>query len=398
MIEVQEALRIIEGERQEFGVETVPLQHALGRVLAEAWHTDRDLPPYDRVTMDGIAIQYEQFKTGQRSFQVEQISAAGMPQAKLNESTACIEVMTGGVCPEGADVIIRYEDVQIEQGVANVLIDEVKRHQNIHFKGQDRTKNSLVVPSGKKISPSEIAVGASIGKTFPLVYKMPKIAVISTGDELVEIEQIPQDHQIRRSNVYAIQAYLKEWGIESDGFHLLDNKDQLKLEIEDYLNQYDAIILSGGVSKGKYDFLPQIFKDLGVEKKFHGVKQRPGKPFWFGVRASCTVFALPGNPISSFLCMQKYFSHWLHTCIPGYLEDTLYAELSADVHFKPDLQYFLEVALQYDPLGKLIATPKKGNGSGDLANLVLTDAFIELPKGPVLYKKGSAYPLIKYRN
>ncbi|MEM8895218.1 MAG: molybdopterin-binding protein, partial [Bacteroidota bacterium] len=157
-------------------------------------------------------------------------------------------------------------------------------------------------------------------------------------------------------------------------------------------------VLSGGVSKGKFDFLPQALDEIGVKKHFHRISQRPGKPFWFGSFGDkATVFAFPGNPVSSFMCMQRYFKTWLNHSLQINTLQTPYAVLGDDVHFKPDLTYFLEVKLVFSPTGEILAMPVKGNGSGDLANLVDADAFIELPKGRNDYHKGEKYPILTYR-
>jgi len=222
--------------------------------------------------------------------------------------------------------------------------------------------------------------------------------VISTGDELVNITEQPAAHQIRRSNVYRLLTSLSAYNIQADSDHINDEPDEIRSKIAKYLETYDVIILSGGVSKGKFDYLPQILEELNVQKLFHKIKQRPGKPFWFGqFKKQCTIFALPGNPVSSFLCMQRYFSHWLEISQTGRPAAPAYALLDAAVHFKPDLTYFLEVKLSYNNQGQLLATPQKGNGSGDLANLADADGFIELPRGKNDFDKGEVHPVYFYR-
>jgi len=397
MISVSDALQIIENQANKLAVEHVSFMDALGRILMEEWTCDRDLPPYDRVMMDGIGIDYDSFLAGRRTFDIENVAAAGMPQKALKSPVNCLEVMTGSVLPLSVNTVVRYEDVTIEDGKTTIKIDTIKPFQNIHAKGKDIKKGQIVASPGKIISAAEIGLAASIGKTKIAVSEIPKVLIISTGDELVEVEDIPLDHQIRRSNVFAIQATLLEMGLKSDTAHLLDDREQIKEKLKSYLDSYDVIILSGGVSKGKFDFIPSVMEELGVQKCLHRVAQRPGKPFWFGVKDKCTIFALPGNPISSFVCIEKYFKYWYRKVSGLENHKSAYAILTEDVQFRPDLTYFLEVTLSFSEDGRVLATPQKGNGSGDLANLACIDGFLELPQGPIVYKAGEVFPLLNFR-
>lgn len=398
MITVEEAIAIIMDHTVDFGTEKVPLSNAINRVLKTDWFTDRDLPPYDRVTMDGIAIQFAHWENGQRAFTISGVAAAGMEPQTLSVANECLEVMTGAILPQACDTVIRYEDVNIVDGVATITAERLRFQQNIHFKGEDRLAGSKVVAQHTVLSSAEIGVGASIGMSEVKVARLPKVMVISTGDELVEIDEQPAAYQIRRSNVYRLMTSLKAYQIEADMDHLADDPVQIRAKLKSYLETYDVILLSGGVSKGKFDFLPSVLADLGVEKLFHKIKQRPGKPFWFGRFANkCTIFALPGNPISSFLCTERYFKSWLQQSLLGAQPSPTYAVLEKAVDFKPDLTYFLEVSLRYTKKGELMATPKRGNGSGDLANLVEADAFMELPRGQDHFAAGLAYPVYRYR-
>ncbi|MEO0777725.1 MAG: molybdopterin molybdotransferase MoeA [Bacteroidota bacterium] len=398
MIEVQEALDLVYQHRVDLGSERIPLSRALHRVLKEDWHSDRDLPPYNRVTMDGIAIAHAAWEGGQRRFPIVGVAAAGMSQRILEDPSTCLEAMTGAMLPRDSDTVIRYEDLHIEEGYATVQADWVNFRQNVHFQGMDRAAGSLIVKANTRISAAEIGVGASIGKHQVEVARLPRTIVISTGNELVEIDQSPLLHQIRRSNVYRLMTSLQAYQIQADMDHLQDEPEQIREKLRGYLDRYDVIILSGGVSKGKYDYLPRILAELQVEKLFHRIKQRPGKPFWFGrLGNSCTIFALPGNPVSSFLCMQRYFRPWLEWSQGGALSPVPSAVLQEEVYFKPDLTYFLEVSTSYDERGRILAQPQRGNGSGDLANLVDADAFIELPRGREVYAAGEVFPIYYYR-
>ncbi len=397
MITVQEATQIILSNTMPLKTQSIPLQDATGRILQENITTDRDLPPFDRVTMDGIAIDYASFQAGQRSFKIESVGAAGAAQTTLNDPKNCIEIMTGAMCPRQADTVIRYEDVEIENGIATIQIDTIRQQQNVHFQGSDRKKDTIVARSGARISPAEIGVAASVGKANLLVSTLPKIQIISTGDELIEVSETPLPHQIRTSNVYTIQAALKQWGIQADRLHLLDDKAQLRTKLTQSIRDYDVLILSGGVSKGKFDFIPEILDELGVKKHFHRIRQRPGKPFWFGRTAETFVFALPGNPVSSFMCLNRYFRIWLEASLAAAKVAKPRFALAAPVHFKPDLTYFVQVKLQYSSDGNVSAMPIEGNGSGDFANLVNADGFLELERGKDIYEAGEAYDFLAWR-
>jgi molybdopterin molybdotransferase len=399
MIEVSQATQIIAGHVRQFGVEEVELSASMNRILKEDWVLDRDLPPFNRVTMDRIAIRYEAFAKGLRSFPIEGTAAAGTPEMTLQNPEGCLEVMTGAMLPAQADTVIRYEDLLIENGIATVIPEAiVNDSQNVHFKGIDRKANEIVVPVNTRIASPEIGIGASLGKSRVKVAALPKVMIISTGDELVDIDEKPEPHQIRRSNSYLLMTALQAYRIEAREDHLPDEEDIIREKLARYLEEYDVVILSGGVSEGKFDYLPKILTELGVEKRFHKIKQRPGKPFWFGnYKDSCTIFALPGNPVSSFVCLNRYFLYWLNLCLAGELPPRPQAMLAKDVVFKPDLTYFLEVKLNYNDQGQILATPMQGNGSGDFANLTGADAFIELPRGKDLYKAGEVYDIYLYR-
>ena len=397
-ISYEKALSIIENHKSDFSTEFRDLEHCIGAYLAEDLIADRDFPPFDRVTMDGIAIAYTSFEKGQRTYNIESTAAAGNPQLTINNTQHCIEVMTGAIMPLGVDTVIRYEDIELHEGSATINLDTLNYKQNVHFKGIDIAQDTVVVPKGKKLSSAEISIAASVGKASLQVQKMPRVVIFSTGDELVPVHQTPKLHQIRRSNVYGIQSTLKEWGLSADLQHLADDKTQMLSAISDALEQYDVFIFTGGVSKGKFDYLPEILNQLQITKHFHKVQQRPGKPFWFGSNANNKViFALPGNPVSSYVCTYVYFKYWLKKSL-NIPQEKLYVELDTNIQFKPNLIYFLEAKLESLPNGKLVAKPLKGNGSGDFANLVKTDGFLILPQGQDEFKKGGVFEFIKYRS
>ncbi len=397
-ITYEEALSILEQNKNNFETIKVPLTDCGGYVLAEDLTADRDLPPYDRITMDGIAIDYDAFKNGQREFPIMGVAPAGSVQQTLDDKNSCIEVMTGAILPINTDTVIRYEDLTIADGKASIDIADIEHRQNIHFKGSDIVKDSVITKAGSLISSAEINVAAATGKFNVAIKKMPKAVIISTGDELVDVHETPLTHQIRRSNVYGIQNTLKEWGIPVELRHLPDDKEKMKTIIARLLQEFDVLVITGGVSKGKFDYLPDVLTSLEVVKHFHKIQQRPGKPFWFGTsKNNKRVFALPGNPVSSFVCVYIYLRFWLIKSL-GIAETIFYAALSEDVHFKPDLIYFLEAKTESKTDGCLIAVPLKGNGSGDFANLVKADGFLILPQNKTVFMKGEVYPFVPYRH
>lgn len=406
MISVQEALQIILENTQDFGVEEVPFIESVGRVLKEDIVADRDFPPFNRVAMDGIAINHRFFEHGVRDFKIEGIQPAGSPQETMDNAAHCYEVMTGAVLPENTDTVIRYEDVEVDTLMATVKVDTLEKGKNIHTKGQDRKQGDVLVPKNRVITAAEIGVIATVGKSTVKVAKPQKVMIVSTGDELVEVDEIPEAHQIRRSNSFTIVSLLEKWNIQADTAHIVDDKEQLKSKIVNYLHDYDALIFSGAVSKGKFDYLPEVLDELGVEKLFHRVAQRPGKPFWFGIsdatgmsgrdgKSITPVFAFPGNPISTYVNCLAYFYPWFAKSAGFELKEEIVI-LGEDVSFKPDLTYFLQVKIEIK-YGHLVAIPVKGNGSGDLASLTLADGFIQLPKEQTEFHKGETYSFIRYR-
>lgn len=397
LITSQKALEIILQNTEHWGVDIIPFQESEGRILKETIVSDRDLPPFNRVSMDGIAICDATYKQGVRSFGIENVQAAGSPQLTLKNANNCVEAMTGAVLPENTDAVIPYELVRIENGIATVEEYAVNYFKNVHKQGADHIKNEVLIPINTVISPAEIGVLATVGKSTVQVAKNPKVMVISTGDELVDVDKTPAEHQIRRSNVHSIVSVLKALTIEATTIHISDNKEKLTELIASFLEDYDVLLFSGAVSKGKFDFIPEVLGNLGVTKFFHKVKQRPGKPFWFGKKNKTTIFAFPGNPVSTYASCLKYFTPWFQKSMGLSSENTMKAVLGEDLGFKPSMTYFLQVALRNEE-GILVAYPQKGNGSGDLVNLVKSDAFMELPADTTEFKKGNVYPVILYRN
>ncbi len=282
MISVNEASDIINGRLFKPTIEVVGLHTALNRICAEEVVADRDFPPFNRVAMDGICIQYHDYQKGQREFKIVGTQPAGA-KALENQRGCAIEIMTGAMLSRHADSVIRYEDLSIVNGIATISIDDVRQGQNVHKQGSDRKKGDILISKNSLITPTEIGVLATVGKQTVPVYTNPKVAIVSTGDELVNVNETPLSHQIRKSNVHTLKALVQQHGIEPELVHLADDKSAITCKIGVLLKDKDVILMSGAVSKGKFDFLPEVLADLGVVKHFHKVEQRPGKPFWFGI-------------------------------------------------------------------------------------------------------------------
>lgn len=399
MVTVAEAEKIIESQARDYGNVLVPFEQALGGVLAEDLFADRDLPPCNRVTMDGIAIRFSSLENGIRVYKVKAIIAAGDVPTDITDEDESVEIMTGAALPESADTVIRYEDVEIVNGIVTINATDIRKGQNLHLKGRDKKQGDIVAKAGQVIGPALVSMAASVGRSELLVKKLPRVVIITTGDELVDVNEHPTPYQVRRSNNYTIKAVLAQFALQADLLHIPDDLEITRKIIKESLKYYDVLLMSGGVSMGKFDYVPRVLEELGVAKLFHKVQQRPGKPFWFGKdERGVLVFAFPGNPVSTFLCLHRYFLPWLFLGSKvESLKSEVYAVLDSDVTFNAPMQYFMQVKVGMNEKGQLIATPVEGNGSGDFANLLDSDAFMELPMGKVNFKEGEAYRIWPFK-
>lgn len=396
MITFKEAYEKVLSHPMDLGREEVPLLNSIGRILAEDIKADRDFPPFDRATKDGIAIPYESLKNGTREFKIEGIASAGMPQQELRDKLTCLEVMTGAVVPLHTDTVIMYEHLTIKNGRV-VINKEVTKGQNIHYQGSDEIKGTMLLEEGKKISSSEIGVMASVGASKVLVKALPKVCAISTGNELVNVEDIPKPHQIRKSNSITLRAALSQLGLKPISMHLNDDKKAIEEGLLKAIKENDVLLLSGGVSKGKFDFIPEVMDALGVKKIFHRVAQRPGKPFWFGFHKNhnTVIFSFPGNPVSTFVNYHLYFLPWLRASwnIP---EEHQFVLLNTELQINSPLTRFIQVKASWEE-GVLYATTVTENGSGDLTSLAKADGFIILEPKEAKYEIGELVRFIRTR-
>ncbi|WP_405415966.1 molybdopterin molybdotransferase MoeA [Maribacter sp. Asnod1-A12] len=396
MITFKEAFQKVLDHPLDLGTENVSLLNSLNRILAQDIFADRDFPPFDRATKDGIAIQFSDFANNGHSFVVEGVAAAGEVQQVLKDKSNCLEVMTGAVVPENCDTVVMYEHITIADNKVTIN-EKVKKGQNIHYQGSDEKAGTLLLSKGKKITPAEIGVMATVGKATVEVMGNPKICTIATGNELVEVRDIPKPHQIRKSNMLTIEAALINSKIEASSLHLLDDKAIIKNELEKALTENDVLLLSGGVSKGKFDFIPEVMESLGVEKVFHRVLQRPGKPFWFGIHSKLktVIFSFPGNPVSTFANYHLYFLPWLQVSWGLPLENS-YIKLSVAIKITQPLTRFIQVGTEIKE-GISWATPVVENGSGDLTSLVKADGFVCLEPRSTDYEVGEVVPFVRTR-
>jgi len=392
MISFEEAYDLVINQLGDFGTEVVDLKECMGRVLDEEIKADRHFPPFNRATKDGIAINYSAISDGLSSFNIAGVLAAGAAAIPFENNTDCIEIMTGAVVPELADTVVMYEDITIDNGLAQ-LQKIPEKGANIHLIGSDIAKGMVIIKKNTKINPAVIGVMASVGRSRVKVKKLPKVSVISTGKELVEVNVTPLPYQIRRSNAYTLYAALSIDNIQPLLLHLDDDKDIIRQKLQYVIQEMDVLLLSGGVSKGKFDFIPEILKELGTQQIFHKVRQRPGKPFLFGYhkRAKTVIFSFPGNPVSTYVNYHVYFRPWLQKSLNGIIQDKQVI-LEEDINYQSDLTGFFGVKTKYVS-GGITARILKGNGSGDLITLAKIDGFIRLsPKKK--YKKDDIVPFI----
>jgi molybdopterin molybdotransferase len=391
LLTVEQADERIRREMADFGTEEIALSETAGRVLRQRVCAERDLPPFDRVMMDGIALRYATWAQGERSFRAEGIAAAGSPQMALESRAGCIEVMTGAVMPKGCDCVVPVERIDMTGGMAEIHGDYTPTEgQFIHRQGSDHTGQATLLEPGIRLGGPETAVVAAAGLRTVRVAKLPRIAVVSVGDELVEPGHPIQPHQVRRSNDYAIEVAIRARAAGvTTRVSVEDDEAKMISVIGERLEDSDVLVLSGGVSMGKYDFVPVVLEALGIGLVFHKVSQRPGRPMWFGRSADGKpVFALPGNPVSATVCLSRYVLPGLERAMGMAADRSGFARLDGAVRFEPDLTCFLPVNLRLTDDAALLATPTTPNTSGDFAALAGTDGVVELPRGRDVFPAG----------
>ena len=361
------------------------LEDAAGKILRQDITADHDFPPFDRVMMDGLAVR----SNGCRRFLVQGVAAAGNPQIALPPAeSAAIEVMTGAVLPDGADAVLPCEWYDVHDGAAVLQTrKEARAGEFIHRKGSDHRAGDALLRSGVRLGPVEIGIAAACGCAEIQVAAPLRIAVLGTGDELVPVVEVPKAGQIRRSNTNALAAALQlaGHGPPATGY-LRDDPENLRQGLAAVLSENDLVVLTGGVSKGRWDLVPEILVSLGATSILHGIAQRPGKPMGvWQMPGGQVVFGLPGNPVSALVCLHRYvllaLSHWSG-------ESALtppYRILRGEFTKPMGLTLFLPVQEMSD--GTVAPAPVAN--SGDFAGLAGSDGFVEVDES---FAEGAAAP------
>lgn len=392
-IDVAEAASLVLARMPDWGTVRVPIDCAHGEVLRQTISAERDQPPFDRVTMDGIAIRHVAVAAGVRSFRVIGTQGAGGDRVSIADDDSCVAIMTGAALPPGVDTVIPVERISRDADVVTLEAGyQPAEGQFVHRRASDHPQGTALLAPGTLIGAPEMAILTIGGSASVEISRRPSIAVISTGDELVDVGQPVGANQIRASNDRAISGALAARGFrDCTRISLPDDRAVLERELHRLLAAHEVLILTGGVSMGEFDYVPQVLLELGMELVFHKVLQRPGLPLWFGVSPDGKpVFALPGNPVSSLVCLVRYaLPGLLHAMRLDHGQQPLVA-LAEAVRFEPDLGCFLPVTLEYTADGRCLARPKPTNTSGDFAALAGTAGFVELPRGASLFPAGYA--------
>jgi molybdopterin molybdotransferase len=401
MLTPSEAEKLIGEHLACLPIESLPVGYSAGSILRENVYAERDQPPFDSVSMDGIALATSAVRGGLRRFLIQGMQAAGDPPTTLESPQQCLEAMTGCMLPAGCDAVVPVERIQVADGYATLEEGlQVEPGQNVHRRGSNQRQGALLLKTGVKLEAPDIAVAAGAGMARLRVSQQPAIMVVSTGNELIEPGEPIEAWQIRRSNAYALAAALRRRGFQrvADD-HIADDAQLLQARLKQHLDTYEVLILSGGVSMGKLDLVPAALAACGVQQVFHKIAQRPGKPMWFGSAPNgSAVFALPGNPVSTLVCLARYVIPALGAAMggaPGGAAGEKIA-LAAPVTFNVALTGFLPVRIETDEWGRPWARVSPNNNSGDFAALAGTDGFVELPPGPHVYPKGFVTRLYRW--
>ena len=307
MITVQEALATVLARVEPNEPVAVPLHESLGAILAEDIASDVDMPPFDKSAMDGFAVIADDLAETPTTLKIVEDIPAGVVPTRTISRGQCARIMTGAPVPQGADTVVLVEDTQSGPAPDEVtILKPTPKGKNICWKAEDVARGDLVLRRGHRIRPPEIATLAACGRARVSIYRRPTVAVLSTGDEVVPIEAAPQPGQIRDTNSHYLAARLRLLGIEAERLPIARDEPKALREALAAGLQRDVLVVSGGVSMGDYDFVPEVLDDLGVELHFKQVAMQPGRPTVFGTRGKAILFGLPGNPVSVLVATELY--------------------------------------------------------------------------------------------
>ena len=381
---LEDALKTVLGAVSVLGAEKVSLLDALGRVLAEDIIAERDNPPWDNSAMDGFAVRYEDIKqahsitTPTTLKVIEDVPAGKFPVKAVGRGEA-IRIMTGAPIPKGADTVLKVEDTENTPTAVKVFKEE-RQGANIRPQGEDVRKGDCIIPKGKTIRPAEAGMLAILAKSFVFVSQRPRVAILSTGDELADLDERFSEEKIVNSNSYGIAAAVQEAG----GVPMLlgiarDSPDALKAKISQGMSA-DFLVLSGGVSMGDYDFTKPVFQELGGEMNFWKLAIRPGQPVAFGRIGRTLAFGLPGNPVSSMITFEQLVRPAiLKMCGSQVLARPVVQALFQEKFSKrPDRRHFLRGVLWMEN-GMLMVRTTGSQGSGILTSMVKANGLIDIP-------------------
>jgi molybdopterin molybdotransferase len=391
MLTVHEAKNQILHYAASFGIESISLRESLQRVLTENIVADRAYPPFHRSAMDGYAISSQDWQMGRRVFEVKAHIHAGDDQSPTLLSGQCYKIMTGAAVPLDADAVIRIEDAIQEGEKVRFVVETLQVGQNISKMGEDASPSELLVPAGTWVSPTILAGMAVVGKTSVKVQKLPKVAVISTGNEIIPADKVPNEVEIRDSNSYSIEGLLQKYKIPLASKTLVrDDPALIKSAVLNAL-ETSILIISGGVSAGDADFVPHILQDCGVIKIFHKVQIKPGKPLWFGVTpTNGVVFALPGNPVSVQVAFLVFIEPFIRACFGLPQSSHFLLPLLQERKRKIKFDEFFPCQLITEGFTGLM--PLKSNGSGDIRATLWADGFALHPPDAEIIPKMEIIP------
>jgi len=394
MISADEALRIVLENVAPLGIERVAILAAHGRVLGEEIRSSRDIPGFDNSAMDGYAVRAADVATASELHPVsltviETVGAGTMPTRRVEPGTAT-RTMTGAPIASGADAIIQVERTRGSDSKVEILAS-VEPRNFIRPRGEDLRAGELVMSVGRMLSASDIGMLAALNRAMLDVYRKPQVAIVATGDELVDIDQIPTGAQVVNSSAYALAAAIVEAGGTPTILKIVrDNVEDTRERLAEAM-RFDVIFSTGGVSVGQFDHVKGVMDELGMRTLFHGVAQRPGRPLKFGIMGGRPVFGLPGNPVSTMVCFYLYARPALRR-VGGHPQVGLprvEVTCASDIKVANNLTEFVRVRLERRG-NEIHATPTGNQGSGILSSLSRADALLIGPAKENLLKAGSA--------